>query len=157
LHLVLGAGAAPKEETAVREILDVPVGDLMWKAVVTVRPETSLNDLERLMTTHPYNGFPVVTEAGVLQGMVTRLDVLKLYLLPYQRFIPALEDIWASSVAAIMNAAVITLNPAESALKAVALMVDYRIRTIPIVTDTVAGPALAGIITRRDLAPALKV
>jgi CBS domain-containing protein len=139
-----------------REILDIPVSDLMWKAVVTVRPETSLNDLERLMASHPYNGFPVVTDAGVLQGMVTRLDVLKLYLLPYQRFIPALEDTWVSSVAAIMNTAVVTLDSAEPALKAVALMVDYRIRTIPIVTDTVAGRTLVGIITRRDLAPALK-
>jgi CBS-domain-containing membrane protein len=140
----------------VREILDIPVGDLMWRSVVTVRPETSLNDLERLMASHPYNGFPVVNDAGVLQGMVTRLDVLKLYLLPYQRFIPALEDTWASSVAAIMNTAVVTLSAAEPALKAVALMVDYRIRTIPIVTDAVAGRTLVGIITRRDLAPALK-
>jgi CBS domain-containing protein len=35
------------------------------------------------------------------------------------------------------------------------LMVDYRIR-IPIVTDTVAGRTLVGIVTRRDLTPALK-
>jgi CBS domain-containing protein len=140
----------------VREILDIPVGDLMWKSVVTVRPETPLNELERLMAAHPYNGFPVVTDAGVLQGMVTRLDLFKLYLVPYQRFIPALEDTWASSVAAIMSAAVVSLYPAEPALKAVAVMVDYRIRTIPIVTDTAAGRTLVGIITRRDLAPALK-
>jgi CBS domain-containing protein len=108
------------------------------------------------MAAHPYNGFPVVTDAGVLQGMVTRLDLFKLYLVPYQRFIPALEDTWASSVAAIMSAAVVSLYPAEPALKAVAVMVDYRIRTIPIVTDTAAGRTLVGIITRRDLAPALK-
>lgn len=139
-----------------REILDIPVGDLMWKSVVTVRPEMPLDQLERLMAAHPYNGFPVVTDAGVLQGMVTRFDLLKLYLLPYQRFIPALEDTWASSVAAIMSTAVVMLSPADPALKAVALMVDYRIRTIPIVTETVAGPTLVGLLTRRDLAPALK-
>jgi CBS domain-containing protein len=139
-----------------REILDIPVGDLMWKSVVTVRPETPLDQLERLMAAHPYNGFPVVTDTGVLQGMVTRLDLFKLYLLPYQRFIPALEDTWASSVAAIMSTAVVTLYPAEPAVKAVALMVDYRIRAIPIVTDTVAGRTLVGIVTRRDLEPALK-
>jgi CBS domain-containing protein len=140
----------------VREILDIPVGDLMWKSVVTVRPETPLAELERLMAAHPYNGFPVVTDAGILQGMVTRLDLLKLYLLRHQRFIPALEDTWASSVAAIMSPAVVSLYPTEPALKAVAVMVDYRIRTIPIVTDTAAGRRLVGIITRRDLTPALK-
>ena len=97
-----------------------------------------------------------MSEAGVLQGLVTRLDLFKLYLFPYQRFIPALEDIRGSSVAAIMSTAVVTLYPAEPAIKAMALMVDYRIRTIPIVTDTVAGRTLVGIVTRRDLAPALK-
>jgi CBS domain-containing protein len=139
-----------------REILDIPVGDLMWKSVVTVRPETPLNELERLMAAYPYNGFPVVADALVLQGMVTRLDLLKLYLLPYQRFISALEDTWASSVAAIMSNTVVTLYPDEPALKAVTLMVDYRIRTIPIASDSVAGRTLVGIVTRRDLAPALK-
>jgi len=140
----------------VREILDMPIGDLMWKSVVTVRPETSLGELDRLMSSYDYNGFPVVTDAGVLQGLVTRLDLFKLYLLPYQRFIPALEDTWVSSVAAIMSTAVVTLYPVEPAIKAIALMVDYRIRTIPIVTDTVAGRTLVGIVTRRDLMPVLK-
>ena len=139
-----------------REILDIPIGDLMWKSVVTVRPDTPLDELERLMSSYDYNGFPVVTDAGVLQGLVTRLDLFKLYLLPYQRFIPALEDTWVSSVAAIMSTAVVALYPAEPALKAMALMFDYRIRTIPIVTDTVAGRTLVGIVTRRDLMPALK-
>jgi CBS-domain-containing membrane protein len=140
----------------VREILDIPVGDLMWKSVVTVRPETPLDELERLMSAYDYNGFPVVTDAGVLQGLVTRLDLFKLYLLPYQRFIPALEDAWVTSVAAIMSTAVVALYPTEPAIKAIALMFDYRIRTIPIVTDTEAGRTLVGIVTRRDLTPALK-
>jgi CBS domain-containing protein len=140
----------------VREILDIPIGDLMWRSVVTVRPETPLDELERLMSSYDYNGFPVVTDAGVLQGLVTRLDLFKLYLLPYRRFIPALEDAWVSSVAAIMSTAVVTLYPVEPAIKAIALMVDYRIRTIPIVTDTVAGRTLVGIVTRRDLTLALK-
>jgi CBS domain-containing protein len=153
---LIGRNAAPRRNQVVREILDIPVGDLMWRSVVTVRPDTPLAELNRLMASHPYNGFPVVTEAGVLQGMVTRLDLLKLYLLPYQRFIPALEDTWASSVAAIMSSAVVSLYPAEPALKAVAVMVEHRIRTIPIVTDTVAGRTLVGVVTRRDLGPALK-
>ena len=36
-----------------REILDIPVGDLMWRSVVTVRPETPLDELERLMASPP--------------------------------------------------------------------------------------------------------
>ena len=136
-----------------REVLDIPVSELMTKPAVTVTPETTIEDLTKLMAAHDYNGFPVVTDADVLQGLVTRLDLFKL---PYRRFIPALEDTWVSSVAAIMSTAVVTLYPVEPALKAMALMVDHRIRTIPIVTDTVAGKTVLGVITRRDLATALK-
>jgi CBS domain-containing protein len=134
----------------------ISVGDLMSKPVVTVRPETSIEELSRLLQAHDYNAFPVVNEAGVLQGLVSRLDLFKLYLLPYRRFIPALEDTWISSVGGIMTRGVISLYPVEPAIKAMALMVDHRLRTIPIVTDTTAGTEVVGVVTRRDLAAALK-
>ncbi len=139
-----------------REIADVAVGELMSKPAVTVTPETSIEALTELMTVHDYNGFPVVNAAGVLQGLVTRLDLFKLYLLRYRRFIPALEETWVSSVGGIMSPGVVALYPVEPAIKAMALMVDYRIRTIPIVTDAIAGKVVLGVITRRDLAAALK-
>jgi CBS domain-containing protein len=139
-----------------REILDIPVSELMSKPAVTVTPQTSIEALTQLMTQHDYNGFPVVNEVGVLQGLVTRLDLFKLYLLPYTRFIPALEDTWVSSVNAIMSRGVVALYPPEPALKAMALMVEHRVRTIPVVSDSVAGKAVVGVLTRRDLAAALK-
>jgi tRNA nucleotidyltransferase (CCA-adding enzyme) len=139
-----------------RDVLPIAVGDLMSAPVVTVTPETSVEALTELMTKHDYNGFPVVNEAGALQGLVTRLDLFKLYLLPYRRFIPVLEDTWISSVGGIMSRGVITLYAVEPALAAMALMVEHGVRTIPIVTDTVAGTTVVGVVTRRDLATALK-
>jgi CBS domain-containing protein len=139
-----------------REIQPIPVGDLMSKPVVTVTPETSVEELTRLMDVHDYNAFPVVNAAGALQGLVSRLDLFKLYLLPYHRFIPALEETWISSVGGIMSRGVVALYPVEPAIKAIGLMVDHRIRTIPIVTDTTAGSVVVGVVTRRDLAVALK-
>ncbi|MBI4637734.1 MAG: CBS domain-containing protein [Candidatus Rokubacteria bacterium] len=139
-----------------REILDVTVAELMSKPVVTVTPETGIDALTRLMAEHDYNGFPVVSETGALLGLVTRLDLFRLYLLPYHRFIPVLEDTWVSSVAAIMSRGVVALRPVEPAIKAIALMVEHHIRTIPVVTDTTAGTTLVGVVTRRDLAAALK-
>jgi CBS domain-containing membrane protein len=139
-----------------REILDIPVSELMSRPAVTVTPQTSIEALTQLMTQHDYNGFPVVNEVGVLQGLVTRLDLFKLYLLPYTRFIPALEDTWVSSVNAIMSRGVLALYPPEPALKAMALMVEHHLRTIPVVNDSVAGKTVVGVITRRDLAAALK-
>ena len=139
-----------------REILNIQVGELMSKPVVTVTPETSIETLTELMTTYSHNAFPVVNENGVLQGLVSRLDLFKLYLLPYHRFIPVLEDTWISSVGGIMSQGVVALYPVEPAIKAIALMVDYRIRTIPIVTDNTAGLTVIGVLTRSDLAAALK-
>lgn len=139
-----------------REIADVPVGELMSKPAVTITPETSIEALTNLLGRYDYNGFPVVSTTGALEGLVTRLDLFKLYLLPYRRFIPALEETWVSSVAAIMSRGVVALYPVEPAIKAVALMVDHRIRTIPIVTDTTAGHVVVGVVTRRDLTAALK-
>jgi CBS domain-containing protein len=140
----------------VREILDIPVGELMSKPVVTVKTETSIEALTELMAAHEYNAFPVVNDVGVLQGLVTRLDLFKLYLLSYYRFIPSLEATWVSSVGAIMSRGVIALYPVEPAIRAMALMVEHRIRTIPVVNDTTAGTVVVGVVTRRDLAAALK-
>ena len=60
-----------------REIRDIPVGDLMSTTVVTVTPETSIETLTELMTEHDYNGFPVITDTGRLVGLVTRSDLFK--------------------------------------------------------------------------------
>ncbi len=138
-----------------REILDVTVGQLMSKRVVTVTPETTIASLRKLMAEHDFNAFPVVNDVGVLQGLVTRLDLFRLYLLPYAKFIPAVEDTWVSSVGAIMSRSVIALYATEPAIKAIALMVDHRIRTIPIVNDTAAGTVVIGVVTRHDVSAAL--
>jgi CBS domain-containing protein len=37
-----------------------------------------------------------------------------------------------------------------------ALMVDYRIRTIPVVNDAAGGKVVVGVVTRRDLMAALR-
>ncbi len=141
---------------AAREILDVSVGELMSSPAMTVRPETSIEALADLMASHDYNGFPVVNEVGALQGLVTRLDVFRLYLLPYRRFIPVIEDTWVSTVAAIMTRGVVALYPVEPAIRAIALMVEHQLRTIPIVTDTTAGMTVVGVVTRRNLTAALR-
>ena len=138
-----------------REIRHVTVGELMSKSVVTVTPETTIAALRKLMGEHDFNGFPVVNDVGVLQGVVTRLDLFRVYLLPYAKFIPAVEDTWVSSVGAIMSRGVIALYATEPAIKAMALMVDHRIRTIPIVEDTTAGTVVVGVVTRRDLSAVL--
>jgi CBS domain-containing protein len=136
-------------------IADVTVGALMTRPAVTVRPDTSIAAMTSLMTAHPFNGFPVVDDVGVLQGLVTRTDLLKRYLVPYRRFIAALEDGWAGTVSAIMTRNPITLLPVEPVVKAIQLMVDHRLRTIPVVEETTSGARLLGVLSRSDVTRAL--
>jgi CBS-domain-containing membrane protein len=139
-----------------RKIIEIPVGDLMSAPALTVKPETTIDELTRLFAEHEFNGLPVVNDLRILQGIVTQLDLFKLHLLPYPQFFPALENAWVSSVGAIMSPSVITLYPIEPAIRAMALMVDYRIRTIPVVNDAAGGKVVVGVVTRRDLMAALK-
>jgi CBS-domain-containing membrane protein len=139
-----------------RRIIQIPVGDLMSSPALTVKPETTISELTRLFAEHEFNGLPVVNDLRVLQGIVTQLDLFKLHLLPYPQVLPAMENAWVSSVGAIMSPSVITLYPVEPAIRAMALMVDYRIRTIPVVNDAAGGKVVVGVVTRRDLMEALR-
>ena len=139
-------------EAPAREIGDVTVGAFMSKPVRTVRPETTLEELTELMTVYDYNGFPVVDGDGVLQGLVTRTDLFKLYLEPSRGSAPPT----AATVATIMSRGVIVARPEERVVAAIALMVEHHVITIPVVTATPKGPQVVGVITRRDAAGALK-
>lgn len=140
-------------DLSVREISDVTVGALMSKPVRTVTPDTTIEELTELMTLYDYNGFPVVDGDGILQGLVTRTDVFKLYLEPYRRPIAGGPP---ATVAAIMSRGVIVVRPEERVFSAIALMVEHRVVTIPVVTPTPKGPQVVGVITRRDAAGALR-
>jgi predicted transcriptional regulator len=118
----------------------------------TVAPDTRIEELTELMTAFDYNGYPVVDSHGILQGLVTRADLFKLYLAPYR----GQPEPAAPTAETIMSPVVITLRPGDQARRAIRLMVDHRVRTIPIVVDTSDGPKLVGIVTRGNLAGALK-
>ncbi len=139
--------------TAIREIGDVSVGALMSTPARTLRPGTTLEELTELMTVYDYNGFPVVDDDGILQGLVTRTDMFKLYLAQQRR--PA-EAEGPVTVADIMSRGVILLRPEDRVIRAIALMVEHRVVTIPVVTPTPKGAKVVGVITRRDAAGALK-
>ena len=132
-------------------IADATINDFMTRSVVSVRPDTSIAALAALLRAHPFNGLPVVDEEGLLQGVVTRADLLKCQLAPYCRFMAALEDTWAESVTAIMTRHPITVHPFDPAVKAMHLVLDHRLRTIPVVEESPAGPRLLGVVTRGDL------
>src|SRR4030067_1103867 len=49
---------------------------IITKNVITVKPETSIQDLAALLMKHGISGAPVVDEAGKLVGIVTENDLI---------------------------------------------------------------------------------
>ncbi|MEU1230546.1 CBS domain-containing protein [Streptomyces sp. NPDC005828] len=56
--------------------------DLMSSPAVTVAPEASLSQAARLMAAHRVKRLPVVDANGTIQGIVSRSDLLKVFLRP---------------------------------------------------------------------------
>ncbi|MFM9373812.1 CBS domain-containing protein [Streptomyces sp. Da 82-17] len=54
--------------------------ELMTSPAVTVGPEASLPQAARLMAAHRVKRLPVVDERGTLQGVVSRVDLLRVFL-----------------------------------------------------------------------------
>ncbi|MFJ7960319.1 CBS domain-containing protein [Streptomyces sp. NPDC096319] len=57
-------------------------GDLMTSPAVTVAPEASLPQAARLMAARRVKRLPVVDASGAIQGIVSRADLLKVFLRP---------------------------------------------------------------------------
>ena len=66
-------GRTPTEGHQVRAI-----NEIMQRDVVTVRPDTSVRELLRILAESQISGLPVVSEAGDIKGVVSATDVIRL-------------------------------------------------------------------------------
>jgi CBS-domain-containing membrane protein len=134
------------------------VGDIMTSNPVTVRSGTTIVQLRRLFDVHDFNMFPVVDERGVLRGVVTKLDLLKVYR-PWSpgRLTVNVRALFAERVEDIMSRGLTSLTPGDPVSTAVTLMVNRRLRSIPVVTRQTRDPVLVGIVSRDDVLQCLPV
>jgi CBS domain-containing protein len=128
----------------------VRVKDVMSSPVVTVPPGMRLKEVADLLVRDGISAVPVV-EDGQLVGIVSEADLVPLELAPDPRahLIPP-TDLPAQlpKVAAeVMTRTVVTLPEQADAADAGRLMLERRIRSIPVVR----GRRVAGIVARRDL------
>jgi len=131
--------------------LEMRVADYMTPAVVSVSPTTSLSELEQLFARHDYNGFPVV-EAGVLAGMVTKFDVLRVFAFTGQTIVPPYAELARLTAGQIMSRDVVTFAPDAPMTRVLQTIVDFRMRSFPVVD----GGRLFGMIAREDAVRALR-
>jgi CBS domain-containing protein len=128
----------------------------MTPAPVTVRPETTVAELMQAFDRYDFNAFPVVEESGALVGIVTKLDVLRLFRPVTGLRIPA--DVAAPTVRVkkIMRRGVVNVEAEDPLVTAAELMVATRLRSLPVVRRGPGGPMLVGIVTQGDLLRGLR-
>ena len=141
------------------------VREIMTTDVVTVRRDTSVNDIARLMSEQDISGIPVVDDAHHVIGIVTELDmivrntrlempafvqVLDLARIPLERpghYRDRLRHMLGTRAADLMTETVVTIGPDAEVEALAELMVKRRFNPVPVVENGV----LVGIVSRADL------
>ncbi|MDI9632691.1 MAG: IMP dehydrogenase [Methanolinea sp.] len=132
---VIHRNMSPEQEVA--EVLRVKESEqLIERKVLSVGPEMSVAEVERLMVEHGIGGVPVV-EDGKIVGIVSRRDV---------RGIAARRG--SESVRAIMTREPITASEDISMEQALEIMYTNKVERLPVVDSS---GRLIGIITMQDI------
>jgi len=137
--------------------------DIMTKDVITVKPDTTIEELARLFIKHQISGAPMVDDKGNLKGIVTENDLIaknsRLHiptiLRLFDAYIPLgtskLEDeirrMAAYSVDEICTREVVTVDDEASIEYVATMMTEKKIHLLPVLRDG----KLVGIIGKKDL------
>lgn len=144
--------------------------DVMSKDVVTVSPSAGIREIFDIFRKTRYGGLPVVDKDNRILGMVTKAEMLSVFLPDYfdmlgeniifiddfgtldEEFesLPAFELFIAED---IMQKGGVTVDENASLLKVAAMMQKYNVRRILVAKGTI----LKGIITRGDICKAFFV
>ncbi len=140
------------------------VKDIMTTNVVTVSPDTDINEAARILLEKDFNGLPVVDEEGRLQGILCQSD-----LVAQQREVPlpsiftvlggfvaltslsqlqrAVDKMAATKVGQAMTVNPVTVVPNTPVNKVADLMVDKKFHTVPVVENH----KVVGIVGKKDI------
>jgi len=131
--------------------LEARVADYMSSPVVTTAADTPLHELEARFAEHDFNGFPVLDETGGLAGIVTKFDVLKVFVFTTRSVVPPYEELARRTAREIMTRDVITFRPDTPVSRVLQTLVDFRVKSFPVVENQ----RVVGIIAREDILRAL--
>ncbi len=137
--------------------------DIMTEEVITIEPETSVEDAADLMSQYNVSGLPVL-ENGKLIGIVTEKDLIVkdkklhfpeyinliggiIYLESYKKFQEEFKKYIAVKVKDLMTKQVETISPDTPVSEIADLMSREEVNRLPVLD----GDELVGIVTRGDL------
>jgi len=137
--------------------------DIMTEEVITVKPETTIEELARLLMKRQISGAPVVDDKGKIVGIVTENDLISknsrlhipTILRLFDAYIPLgtskmesdIRKMAASTVEDICTKEIITVDEEASVEYIATIMTEKRIHILPVVREG----KLVGIIGKKDL------
>ena len=137
--------------------------DIMTKEVITVKPETTIEELARLLMKRQISGAPVVDDKGKIVGIVTENDLISknsrlhipTILRLFDAYIPLgtskmesdIRKMAASTVEDICTKEIITVDEEASVEYIATIMTEKRIHILPVVREG----KLVGIIGKKDM------
>lgn len=137
--------------------------DVMTPDVITVRADTTVNEIARLLTENRINAVPVVDDEFHVIGMVSEADLfLKEKGIPFSLVkAPTLfrqwvdpqrmEEIYAGSshhtAADVMDRNVISVDADDDVGQAATLMLKHKLTSLPVLRNGI----LEGIVSRADI------
>lgn len=142
--------------------------DIMTRDVITVKPETSIEELARILIENRISGAPVVDDKGNLIGIVTENDLIsqnkRLHIPTVFRLFDALimlerpkkieeeiKRLTATRVWDICTKNVITVDEDTPLQEIATIMSEKKVHLIPVMKDK----KIAGIIGKADLIKAM--
>jgi CBS domain-containing protein len=141
------------------------VREIMTTDVATVRQDTSVNDIAKLMHERDIGGIPVVDDARHVVGIVTELDmivrntrlelpafiqILDLARIPLEmpgHYRNRLRHMLGTSAGDMMTEEVVTIGLDAEMEDLAEVMVKRRVNPVPVVENGI----LVGIVSRADL------
>ncbi|WP_407991463.1 CBS domain-containing protein [Kitasatospora sp. CMC57] len=133
------------------------VGELMTRAVVSVRPDTGFKDIARLLAEHDITSVPVldaedrplglVSEADLLLSEAAQEDPAGLLLTPRLNAAAQAKS-RATTAEGLMTRPAVCARPEWTAVEAARLMDRKHLKRLPVVDE--AG-RLVGVVSRSDL------
>ncbi|MEJ2725390.1 MAG: CBS domain-containing protein [Deltaproteobacteria bacterium] len=113
--------------------------DVMSKRVMTLKPDSRVVDVIRLLAENEVTGAPVVSDDMHLLGMVTEKDILMMLLYD--------KNIKTKTVADLMTKEVIFFTEEDDLMEIFKVLVENNFRRVPILSNG----KLTGIISRGDI------
>ena len=134
-----------------RRVASRLIRDVMSSQPKTVGPKMAVRELQGFFASYDFNAFPVVNETSILLGIVTKLDLLRIFRHDSVRLRPSLTELWAEHVEDIMRRRVVTLRPVDPVTTAIDRMLTSKLRSLPVIEGRGGKDVLVGIVSRGDV------